>query len=380
MSDLILHIAKVGLEIGGWVARYSYLNWNIPKVGRIVRSIEYGPDPRHRLDVIVPEGKRASSSPLPPGEGRVREHGEGFSLAGASLFPLPSEGEGQGEGDAVSSSSAVPNPSSLKPEAFRGSSWPVVVNAHGGAMMAMSKEISTPICCELARGGVLVVNFSYRLAPRHAFPAPMEDMALALAWTREHAAEFGGDPDRIFLAGQSAGGLVAAWLGVALAKPELFDAVGIAPTVGPDGVRGMLLFYGVFDAETVAETSFPFVGLLPRALLGSNSTDRSRRAALASPRRHVTAGTPPAFLCCGEVDPLFSQSREMHDALHAAGARHETLFFPRDRHPEAGHAFVQFPRRRCGRMAVAKAIAFVRRHSASRDTPLRSLSPRERVG
>jgi acetyl esterase len=240
-----------------------------------------------------------------------------------------------------------------------------VVNAHGGALMALSKDIATPICCELAREGVLVINLNYRRAPRHFFPAPMEDMALALAWTREHATEYGGDPDHIFLAGQSAGGLVAAWLGVALAKPELFDAVGIAGAARPDGVRGMLLFYGVFDAETVAKTSFPFVRLLPRALLGDDPTDRSRRAALASPRRHLTAGAPPAFLCCGEVDPLFPQSREMHDALDAAGAEHETLFFAREKHPEAGHAFVQFPGRRCGRMALAEAIAFMRRHIPS---------------
>jgi acetyl esterase len=91
----------------------------------------------------------------------------------------------------------------------------VVVFFHGGGWVLSSIEGHDSLARRLAaRSGALVVSVEYRLAPEHPFPAPHEDAWAATVWLAEHAAQFGGDPGRLAVAGDSAGGNLAA--GVAL--------------------------------------------------------------------------------------------------------------------------------------------------------------------
>ena len=88
---------------------------------------------------------------------------------------------------------------------------PVLVYFHGGGWVLGNIESHEGICRALANaGGVIVVTVDYRLAPEHRFPAAAEDAYAATRWAAEHAAEFGGDPQRIAIAGDSAGGNLAA--------------------------------------------------------------------------------------------------------------------------------------------------------------------------
>ena len=88
---------------------------------------------------------------------------------------------------------------------------PILVYLHGGGWVLGNLDSHEGVCRALANAaGVIVVNVDYRLAPEHRFPAAAEDAHAALAWAAAHAAEIGGDPRRIAVGGDSAGGNLAA--------------------------------------------------------------------------------------------------------------------------------------------------------------------------
>lgn len=92
---------------------------------------------------------------------------------------------------------------------------PVLVFYHGGGMVIGTLDSYDTLCRQLAvQSGCLVVSVDYRLAPENRFPAAVEDAYHALAWVVEHAAEIGGDPKRIAIGGDSAGGSLTAVVGL----------------------------------------------------------------------------------------------------------------------------------------------------------------------
>ena len=111
---------------------------------------------------------------------------------------------------------------------------PVVVFIHGGNWDSGSKNIYWFIGRRLAKQGVVAVIINYRLAPNVLVPDMADDCARAVLWTTQHIGEYGGDPDRIFVMGHSAGGGLAALLTV---KDELFTTLGLAK----NPVKGAIL-------------------------------------------------------------------------------------------------------------------------------------------
>ncbi|RYF09871.1 MAG: hypothetical protein EOO40_06160, partial [Deltaproteobacteria bacterium] len=87
----------------------------------------------------------------------------------------------------------------------QGGPWPVVLYVHGGGFGLLSKDTHWHIATALASLGFWVANINYRLAPKHPYPAALQDSAQALAWVVDHAAKSGGDLSRLVLAGESAG-------------------------------------------------------------------------------------------------------------------------------------------------------------------------------
>jgi acetyl esterase len=88
---------------------------------------------------------------------------------------------------------------------------PVVVYLHGGGWTIGSVDVYDPVTRMLANAaGAIVVSVDYRLAPEHPYPAPLDDCWRALEWVTKHAAEFEGDASRLAIAGDSAGGNLAA--------------------------------------------------------------------------------------------------------------------------------------------------------------------------
>lgn len=199
---------------------------------------------------------------------------------------------------------------------------PVVLVIHGGSWSAGDRTQLPSHGRRLAAAGYVVAAMDYRLAPRHPFPAALDDVYAALDWLRANAVAHGIDPDRVVLYGRSAGGhlaLLAAYRG---ARPY---------------VRGVVSLYAPTDLHfSWANPSNPLVLDTPttlRAFMGGAPTDSAAldaRYTQASPLRHVHAGAPPTLLVHGGRDELVRtrQMTRLAERLDAEGVPHVVLALP----------------------------------------------------
>lgn len=162
-------------------------------------------------------------------------------------------------------------------------SHPVVVFFYGGSWESGKRRWYRYVGEQLAAHGVLTFIPDYRKFPAVRFPAFMHDAARAVAWARAHAAEFGGDPARLFVMGHSAGGQIAALLAT---DPRYLDAVGLRPRdlAGMIGVAGAYSFLPFVDDEA--------------AIFGDDARGRHD----SQPLNFVDGDEPPMLLLHGAED------------------------------------------------------------------------------
>jgi acetyl esterase len=197
----------------------------------------------------------------------------------------------------------------------RGGRLPAVVFAHAGGWCLVSLDTYDNPCCALANAtGCVVVSVDYRLAPEYPYPAPLEDFYRAVSWVADHADQLGIDPSRIVVAGDSAGGNLAA--GVALLSRD---------RKGP-AIAHQLLMYPPLDVDfnTPSYGEFAEGYYLTRdamkfcwqAYLGDQL---SRPPIYAAPLRADLGGLPPATILVNEFDPLLSEGEAFAQRLEEAG-------------------------------------------------------------
>jgi acetyl esterase len=204
----------------------------------------------------------------------------------------------------------------ITPQAAGNGPLPVVVYFHGGGWVLGNIESHEGICRALANaGGVIVVTVDYRLAPEHRFPAAAEDAYAATRWAAEHAAGFGGDPRRIAVAGDSAGGNLAA-VTCLMARDR-----------GGPRVDFQVLLYPITDynINTGSYTDFADGFFLTRAEMAwywEHYVEKAedRRHPHASPSRAADLSRlPPALLITAEFDVLRDEAEAYACQLQAAG-------------------------------------------------------------
>jgi len=194
---------------------------------------------------------------------------------------------------------------------------PLLVYFHGGGWVLGSLATHDGVARSLANGaGCVVVSVDYRLAPEHRYPAAAEDCYAATQWCAEHAAELGADAARLAVAGDSAGGNLAAVVAL------------MARDRGGPPLRFQLLVYPVTDAtfETPSYKDNADGYLLTtqdmRWFWGHYLGDAPQRGAeaYASPLRATSlAGLPPALVITAEFDPLRDEGEAYGAALERAG-------------------------------------------------------------
>lgn len=249
---------------------------------------------------------------------------------------------------------------------------PIILYIHGGAFSMLSKDTHRVMALELARHGYVVFNINYRLGPTHTFPAPLEDAAAALLWAVDHAREHGGDPDRIVLAGESAGGnLVTALAYMAThPRPEPYARALYERELR---IRAVLPIYGLLDLHNMDRFAVhpklsKFVKMELRtagvSYLGPEVAAAATRADLASPLRLLmdppgegARALPPFFAAVGTADPLLDDSRRLQAALEKRGIPCELAIYPGEIH--GFNAMVWRPAAKAKWKAV---IDFLRRH------------------
>lgn len=237
---------------------------------------------------------------------------------------------------------------------------PVVLYFHGGGFVGGGLDDADAAASFIAeQTPALVVAVDYALAPARPFPAAPEDVHAAALWTAEHAAELGGDPTRLAVAGDDAGGNLAAALTLIARDrngPALAAQVLVSPMLDPsmtrlgDGAR----LNSDLSAATCADCYRQY---LPQA--------RQRLHPYASPLISVRqAGLPPALIVTAECDVLHKEAEKYAEALIAAGVPTQVMRFAGVTHAAlAGH-----------RPALAEIAHFLHRRLWDTEAPSHPLN------
>ncbi|WP_375480031.1 alpha/beta hydrolase [uncultured Jatrophihabitans sp.] len=230
---------------------------------------------------------------------------------------------------------------------------PVVVNFHGGGWVSGDARQSEWWASALAaQAHVVVVSVEYRLAPEHPFPGPAEDCYDATVWVAEHAGEFGVDPQRLAVMGDSAGGNLAAVVslmardrgGPAIAQQILiYPSVDLAADLPSEKENGNA---PILTSKDIATTP---------GLYFHNST-REMTDPYASPLRATLDDLPPALIQTAQFDPLRDHGAAYAKALRAAGVPVRLTNYV-----DAVHGYISLPGIvPAARQALAETIAEVR--------------------
>ncbi len=192
---------------------------------------------------------------------------------------------------------------------------PVVVFFYGGRWSEGSKDDYKFVGQALASRGFVAVLADYRLYPDVRFPTFVEDAARAVAWTRQRIDGFGGDPDKMFVMGHSAGAHIAAMLAL---NPAYLEAVALKP----DALKGMIGLAGAYDFLPITAPDLRDIFGPPEAFQKSQ------------PIFFANGRNPPLLLVHGEDDEAVwvKNTRNLAKAVAQAGGAVETVIYPKMSH------------------------------------------------
>jgi triacylglycerol lipase len=203
----------------------------------------------------------------------------------------------------------------------------VVIFVPGGGFVGGNKRPGTSPFYDnfmlwAAKNDMIGVNMNYRLAPAHKWPAGSEDVASVVKWLRANIAPYGGDPERIFVIGSSAGGAHVAGY---IADAKMW------PSPAGTGVKGYLLLAGTFDYGFADPKAANFKGYL-----GDDAAKWDAR----SPLMGVVNSKVPLFMAWGEMDPpeIVKQSEILYANLCNKNRCPPKVFLPHHSHMSTVYA------------------------------------------
>jgi acetyl esterase len=230
--------------------------------------------------------------------------------------------------------------------------FPVLVFLHGGGWVIGGPQHYHATCTDLAAGaGCIVVSVDYRLAPDHKAPAAVDDALAAVGWVLDHAGELGGDPARVAVGGDSAGGNLSALAALHYGR-RLVAQLLIYPTTD--------LTLSAKSIDTNGEgyflTKHEMIWFSGHYIDGSGIERDDPSVSPAFATDEALAATPPAMVITAEFDPLLDEGEEY-------GARLESLGVPTTvkRYDGMIHAFYVMPvLTPVARQAIDDSTAFLR--------------------
>ena len=223
--------------------------------------------------------------------------------------------------------------------------FPVVIYIHGGAWTLGSPSTTHhKLIRQFAEAGYLTIAPDYRLAPENPFPAGFDDNFFAAQWAAENAGRYGGDPDRMAMGGDSAGGNFTA---------------AVLPVLTKRGMKlkAALLIYGAFDFAGLVKMAPEAAEPLGKAYLGSGYPALLNDPRV-SPINAIKPGAmPPSFIIAGTADGIVGESRTIAEAMNRAGIENELHIMS-----DMPHAFMQMNELESCREGLRLMFDFLKRH------------------
>jgi acetyl esterase len=253
---------------------------------------------------------------LTPAEAR-----KGPTPADAAKKVAASEGKSTAPDPAVKSADrTIPGPAGALPvriytPASGAGPWPVVVYYHGGGWVIANKEVYDGGARAISKlANAVVVSVDYRQGPEHRFPAAHDDAIATYKWALANAASINGDPKKVALAGESAGGGLAVATAIAARDMKLqqpTSIVSVYPIAGTD--TNTASYQENANAKPLSKPAMEW--FFRNYLNGAQD--------YADPRVNLVAadlkGLPPVTIINAQIDPLRSDGEQLADKLRAAG-------------------------------------------------------------
>lgn len=225
---------------------------------------------------------------------------------------------------------------------------PALMQIHGGGwVLGDKREQGLPLLNHMAAQGWVGFNVNYRLSPGVAFPEHLIDLKRGLAWIKEHAEEYGIDPDFVCVTGGSAGGHLSALMGLTANDPSFQPGFEQVDT----GVAAAVPFYGIYDftdGGTFGADPEVFRRFLEPIVMKAFLDEEPEKFRQASPLHHVGPHAPPFLVVHGDRDTLapVEDARVFVERLREVSG--EPVLYAEMQ--GAQHAFEVFPSARTARV------------------------------
>lgn len=235
---------------------------------------------------------------------------------------------------------------------------PTIINFHGGGWFYGSKETYSHYCMKLAQRGFTIVNFSYRLAPEHKYPAAVEDCCKALHWVKQHGPEYFVDLHNLFTVGDSAGGQLSFQVLTMMTSKKYAKLFPFAPpadlTIRACGLNCGCYFMPVGKFMPPEKTGILFQSYFPEDYM---SIVREMKT-----HKYVTKKFPPAFITTSQNDYLKLMAPPLLAVLKLHGVESRLKIYGTKEQKEIGHVFHLNCRSQLADLCNDEQCAFFRAH------------------
>ena len=212
---------------------------------------------------------------------------------------------------------------------------PTIISIHGGGWFYGSKQLYSHYCLRLASRGFAVVNFDYRLAPEHTYPAPLEDSCNVLRWVQENGARYRIDRNNIFLVGDSAGGQLAFQLAAMVSNPKYAALFPFAPPeefrINACGLNCGCYFVPISRLLPPKKMGALFEAYFPEAYLPWVPSLKTGK--------YVTKAFPPSMVMTARNDYLRFMAPPLYRLLRRRGVESLLKIYGARSEKEIGHVF-----------------------------------------
>ena len=212
---------------------------------------------------------------------------------------------------------------------------PTIVSIHGGGWCYGSKALYSHYCLRMAKRGFTVVNFDYRLAPEHKYPAPLEDCCRVLGWMQENAANYQINLNNVFLVGDSAGGQLAFQLLTMLTSESYRAFFDFAPPLNfrfnACGLNCGCYFMPISKFLSPKKVGGLFEAYFPEDYLPWVPSLKAEK--------YITGDFPPAFVMTSRNDYLRMMAPPLHRKLKRKGVETVLRIYGEKSQKEIGHVF-----------------------------------------